>query len=68
MDNDPVICVWVHHPNDIHRNRIYSTYLTEMYLEEDPFVGVNGNGVVFAQTPCWSVLAMPVPTILEEKI
>ena len=33
----------------------------------DPFVGVNGQGTVYAETPCWSVLAMPVPDVHSEE-
>ena len=68
MQNDnPVIAVWVNHPNDQHRNQVYSAYLDDMYLREDPFVGVNSQGVIYAQTPCWSPLAMPVPDIHSDE-
>jgi hypothetical protein len=29
----------------------------------DPFVGMNSEGVIYAETPCWSLIAMPVPDI-----
>jgi hypothetical protein len=29
----------------------------------DPFQNTNAQGVAYAETPCWSLLAMPVPDI-----
>jgi hypothetical protein len=29
----------------------------------DPFQNTNSQGVVYAETPCWSLLAMPVPEL-----
>ncbi len=46
MNNNPVIVVWVNHPNDTHRNRVYSAYLSDMYDEQDPFINT---------VPCWMV-------------
>jgi hypothetical protein len=37
--------------------------MQELLLTHDPFQGRNAQGVIFAQTPCWSLLAMPVPDI-----
>jgi hypothetical protein len=45
----PVICVWVHHPNDIRSNRVYSAYVDAMYFAEDPF-----QSVTIDTTPCWA--------------
>lgn len=37
-------------------------------LEElDPFVGRNSQGTLYAETPCWSLLAMPVPELLSAE-
>jgi hypothetical protein len=41
---EQVICVWVNHPNDQKRNRVYSTYVYTLYINEDPFQN---------QPPCW---------------
>jgi len=42
--------------------RIYETR-----VQHDPFVGRNAQGVEYAETPCWSLLAMPVPEVTSPE-
>ena len=39
-----VICVWLNVVNDTRSNRVFSTYVTDLYRNEDPFQNT---------TPCW---------------
>jgi hypothetical protein len=57
-------------------NNIFATVLLQIQpniasalMAYDPFVLLGGFGgtTPCAQTPCWSVLAMPVPTVLEQE-
>ena len=38
------------------------------FIHLDPFQDVNPQGVHYAQTPCFSVLRMPVPTCIETSL
>ena len=38
-----------------------------MLNASDPFVGRNALGVRYSETPCWFVLAMPVPELLSDE-
>lgn len=53
--------------HEIHATRERFISIEQALLIHDPFVGVNSQGVTYAQTPCWSLLRMPVPEITSPE-
>lgn len=45
LDHDMVICVWLNVANNTRDNRVYSTYVADLYRNECPFQSA---------LPCWT--------------
>src|SRR5260370_1300469 len=57
---------WMH---DFVNTRMFTTKVAMLHAlhRADPFQSMNSQGIVYAETPCWSLLAMPVPELHSEE-